>query len=289
MSLAIACSSGGYRIAFIQGVLSSFENANIKADAYAGTSGSVIPAALAAIGQHDQHGLAYLKGLLEYKALGKGMSGVFQETIRVWAPLIREQIWQPGRPRLVVPVSAVTTPEAAEQTQGKAFRRLGRRLLLATHQHPSWVTAHLQPECFDTYAADPNLRLTPDNFGEVAYASSRMLHAWDVPAWIAGRPYVDASYTCSCPALELAEMGYEEVVAISPECGVFYHDLAGAEEIPPVWQETQIHQIQPDIDLKTLGVEYTQATETGVLAAYRLGEEKGCEFLLGWSQRPHQN
>ena len=283
MSLAIACASGGYRVAFIQGVLSQLENATIKADAYAGTSGSVMLAVLAAIGQHNRHSLAYVKGLLEYKSLGKGMSGVFLESLRVWEPLVREQVWQPGRPRIVVPVSAVATLEAAKQTEGKAARRLGRSLLLSAARHDMrWVKTHLRQELFDTHAANPGLRLTPDNFNEVAYASSCMLHAWDIPARIAGRPYVDASYTCSCPALELAEMGYDEIIAISPECGPLHHDFFDAEEIPPVWHDAPIRRIQPDVDLNDFGVNYTQATEEGLLAACQLGEEKGGEFLSGW-------
>ena len=49
MTLAVACSSGGYRVAFTQGVLNVLERSHIHADAYGGVSGSVIPAALAAI------------------------------------------------------------------------------------------------------------------------------------------------------------------------------------------------------------------------------------------------
>ena len=285
MSLAIACASGGYRVSFSQGVLSALERAKIRADVCAGTSGSVIPAALAAIRRHDQYGLAYLNGLLEYKSLSEGMSGVFLESIRVWEPLIREQLWQPGRPSLVVPVSAVTSLEAAEQTQGKTSRRLGRNLLLAAARHdPGWTTAHLRLELFDTHGADPGLRLDPGSFKEVAYASSRMLHAWDIPAWIDQRPYIDASYTCSCPALELADIGCQEIIAISPECGPLYHDLFGTQEILPVWHGTLINIIRPDVDLKVFGVECTQATEAGVLAAYRLGEAKRLRFLSEWKQ-----
>ncbi len=288
MSLAIACASGGYRVAFIQGVLSAFETANIKADGYAGTSGSVIPAALAAIGQHQQHGLAYIRGLLAFKALGRGMSGVFLESIRFWEPLIRDQLWRPARPRLVVPVTAVVTREASELTQGAGARRLGRTLLLAAARHDKrWAQAHLSSVLFDSQATDPDRRLTPGNFSEVAYASSRMLHAWDVPAWINQRPYIDGSYTCSCPALELAAMGYDEVVAISPECGSLYHDLLSNREIPTVWQATPIYTIQPAVDLKTLGVDYTQATEDGLLKVYRLGEEQGVKFLSDWAGTDH--
>jgi hypothetical protein len=287
MPLAIACASGGYRVAFIQGVLNTLEKAKIKADVYAGTSGSVIPAALAAIGQHEQHGLAYIKGLLEYKSRGMGMSEVFLESIREWEPFICPQLWQRGSPRLVVPVSAVMTSEAAQQTQGnaKVSRRLGRNLLLASARHDrSWVNANLSLELFDAHATNPSSRLTADNFHDVAYASSRMLYAWDLPAWIEERPYIDASYTCSCPALELAAMGYGEVIAISPEYGPFYHDLFSTREIPAVWHDTPIHTIQPDIDLKELGVHCTQTTEAGLLNAYRHGEEKGLTFLSKWRQ-----
>ena len=288
MSLAIACASGGYRVAFIQGVLDVLEGANLRADAYAGTSGSVIPAALAAIRQHEQYGLAYLKGMLEYKSLGRGMSGVFLESIRVWESRVRQQVWQPGRPRLVIPVSAVVTSEAAEKTQGDAetSRRLGRNLLLASARHDrSWVSAYLRLELFDTQSADPGLRLRPENFSEVAYASSRMLHAWDIPAWIENRPYIDASYTCSCPALELASMGYDEIIAISPECGPFYHDLFSTREILADWQGTPIHTIQPNVDLKVFGVQCTQATKEGLLAAYHHGEEISHRFLARWRQQ----
>jgi hypothetical protein len=287
MSLAIACASGGYRVAFIQGVLNSLERARIRADVYAGTSGSVIPAALAAIGQHDQYGLAYIKGLLAHKSLGKGMSGVFLESIRFWEPLVCQQLWQPGRPRLVVPVSAVLTPEAAEQTQGETriSRRLGRKLLLASARHDrDWIDANLGLELFDSHAINPRLCLTSGNFSAVAYASSRMLYAWDVPAWIENRPYIDASYTCSCPALELAALGYEEVIAISPEYGLVFHDLFGTQEIPAVWHGTPIHIIQADFDLQEQGVDCTQATEAGLLNTYRHGEEKGRTFLAEWRQ-----
>ena len=284
-SLAIACASGGYRVAFIQGALNILENANVKADVYAGTSGSVIPAALAAVGEHRRYGLNYIKGLLEYKSLGKGMSGVFLESVRVWEPFLRELVWQPGRPRFVVPVSAVVTAEATEQTQGTAARRLGRNLLLAAARHDnSWARTHLHLSLFDTRAASLLLRLTLYNFSEVAYASSRMLHAWDTPAWIAGRPYIDGSYTCSCPALELAAMGYDEIIAISPECGTLFHDLFGTSEIPMVWHDTAIHIIQPDVDLKALGIDYTQASHGGLLAAYHHGEEQGRKFLYKWGR-----
>jgi hypothetical protein len=187
----------------------------------------------------------------------------------------------------VVPASAVVTSEAARQTQGnaKVSRHLGRELLLASARHDRrWVEVHVSLELFNTQAADSSLRLTPETFAEVAYASSRMLYAWDIPAWIENRPYIDASYTCSCPALELAAMGYDEVIAISPEYGPVYHDLFSTRAIPSIWHDTPIHFIQADADLNEFGVHCTQATEAGLLNAYRHGEEKGHKFLSEWSQ-----
>lgn len=117
------------------------------------------------------------------------------------------------------------------------------------------------------------------NFKEFAYASTRMLHAWDIPAWIADKPYVDASYTCLCPALEMVELGYKEVIAIANEPGLLYRDICQIEPLPNVWKNTPIRTIQPDIYPKILGVDFTSATTEGLMSLYRHGEEKGREFL----------
>jgi hypothetical protein len=280
MTLAVACSSGGYRVAFIQGVLDALETAGLHADAYGGTSASVIPAALTAVGSHRENGLKFVKGMLAHKALGRGMSGVMQESIADWGPFVRERLWQPGQPRLCVPVSAVVTAEAASHTQGETARHLGRKLLLAAaHGNRNWAETHFKLMLFDTESDDPTTRLTADNFDAVAYASSRMLHAWDVPAWIGEQAVIDGSYTCSCPALEMAQWGYDEVIAISAEHGPLHHDLFGEPVIPDWYDTTPIHVIRPDVDLLDLGVDYTQASEKGLLEAFRHGENKGREFL----------
>ena len=49
-----------------------------------------------------------------------------------------------------------------------------------------------------------------------------MLHAWDIPAWINEKPYIDASYTCLCPVIEMIDAGYKQVIAINNEPGIFY-------------------------------------------------------------------
>jgi hypothetical protein len=49
---------------------------------------------------------------------------------------------------------------------------------------------------------------------------------------VSGAPFVDASYTCFCPAVELAELGCREVIAISPEAGVLYRDFFHSRSCP---------------------------------------------------------
>jgi hypothetical protein len=108
-----------------------------------------------------------------------------------------------------------------------------------------------------------------------------MLHAWTIPAWVDGAPYVHASYTCACPELELAALGYPRVIAVSVEPGPLHHDLFACEPILSTWQGASITVIRPDHDLATLGVEFTRATESGLVAAYRHGWDKGNAVLVG--------
>jgi len=73
--------------------------------------------------------------------------------------------------------------EAAAETQGDGARRLGKRLLIeAAKKNRSWVGANLAKRLFDTEAEDPALRLDRANLREVLYATTRMLHAWELPA-----------------------------------------------------------------------------------------------------------
>jgi hypothetical protein len=111
-----------------------------------------------------------------------------------------------------------------------------------------------------------------------------MLHAWDIPAWIAGKPYIDASYTCLCPAIEMVEFGYGEVIAIANEPGLLYRDMGQIEPLPTVWKNVPIRTIQPDIDPKNIGVDFTSATAEGLMLLYRHGEEKGQAFLKDWEK-----
>jgi len=278
-TLAIACATGGFKGVFLHGVLSAFESAGLRADAYGAASSSVPPAAAAAIGQANDLGLAFWEqGRQLLQQPGKGMSHMVLTGISQNGPSIRSQLFRPGMPRFLIATSAVG-PAAAEVTQGKGARRQGRKLLLAAARGDrSWVDEHLSPQIFDTAAADEKLRLTAESFDEMAYASSRMLHAWDIPAWVNGRPYVDAFYTCACPAVELAALGYDKVIALATE-PVLYRDIFQDQIIPLQAGGTAIQVIAPDGDPADRGVDYTSANEVGLNAVYEHGRQKAQAFL----------
>ena len=278
-SLAIACASGGFQAIFVHGVLSAFESANIKANAYAAASASTMPSAFAAIGKARESGLDYwLEGLKIYHQT-KNMSQVCLGGFDYFNDCGGKQIFDSDRSNLYIATSKVTTEEAAVQTQGKQAKRLGKKLLIAAAKGDrSWVEKHLELNLFDIARKD-GLTLNSDNFAEVVYASSRMLHAWDIPAWIDRQPYIDASYTCICPAIEMVARGYKSVIAIATEPGNLYRDLFQQEIIRDRYERVSINQIKPNINLKELGVDFFQATPEGLSAAYRHGWNKGREFL----------
>jgi hypothetical protein len=279
-SLAIACCSGGFKAIFVHGVLSALEAAGISAGAYAAASSSVFPAICATIGQASEIGLRYWHSAIHtLHQPGNGMSEVVLHSIAESRHLLRESLFQPDRPRFLIATSAVRTPEAAELTQGDGAHRLGRRLLLqAARGDRSWRDQHLEAWIFDTDAPDAEHRLTPDNIEAVTYASTRMLHAWSVPAWVGDQPFIDASYTCACPAPELAQLGYREVIAIATEPGPLYHDMFQGEPIPERWGDTTIYVVRPEKDIATLGADFTSVSEAGMVAAYEYGQQVGSAF-----------
>jgi hypothetical protein len=280
-SLAIACSSGTLKGVFVHGVLSAFETAGgIRAHAYAGVSSSVLSTASAAVGRSAEIGVGYwLEALRALKQPGHSMSKVVLQSISEYGPMLRSLLFKPGNPRFFIGASAVSV-EAAKQTQGMEAKRLGRRLLLsATRGERDWVDKHLTLHLFDSAAPDRDLRLTAENFDAVAYASTRMLHAWEIPAWVGKQAYVDGSYTCACPAVEMAQRGYNKVVAMATEPGPLYRDIFRTDPVPDQWGAVPIFVVRPDVDPQELGVNFTNATEDGLFAVYRHGEEKGREFL----------
>jgi hypothetical protein len=280
-SLAIACASGTLKGVFVHGVLSAFESSNVRANVYAGASSSTLSTACAAIGKACEVGVEYwCKALWSLNQSGNKMSEAVLQSIAQYSPMLLGHLFLPDTPRLIIAASAVVTPEGAEETQGDKARRLGRKLLLsAARSDRSWVDTHLVTHLFDSAASQDQLQLNVSNFNEVVYASTRMLHAWDIPAWIDNKPYVDASYTCSCPALELVRLGYDEVIAVSTEPGELYHDLFQTSSIPTFLSSTPIHIIRPDINLKEIGVDFIHADEKGLHAAYQHGKNKGEQFI----------
>ena len=276
-SVAIACASGGFKAIFVHGVLSAFESV-IKADAYAAASASVMPSAFAAIGKAREFGMDYwLEGLRVYNET-KNMSLVCMGGVDYFNDRGGEQLFNPDRPNLYIATSKVTTEEAATQTQGQQAKRLGKKLLIAAAKGDrSWVDKHLELDLFSIDAKN-DTAITPDNFAEVAYASTRMLHAWEIPAWINQQPYIDASYTCACPAIKMVYRGYKSIIAIATETEL-YRDLFQQEVIPDRHKGVHIDRIKPDINLKELGVDFLKATPEGISAVYQHGLDKGREFL----------
>ena len=280
-SLAIATPVGSFKGAFAHGVLTALEEAGIVADAYAAASSSVIPTSWAAIGQASNLGVDYwLAGLSALEQPQQNMSKLVQRGIRVFSKQLRQHLYQPQTPTLYIATNAVIDSTAAAQTQTHLAQDLGKRLLRASVQKDrSWVDANLHFTLFSTHHPESQHRITPNNFPAVAYASSRIMHAWEIPAWIDGKPYVDAAYTCLCPVLAMVSAGYQETIAIANEPGTMYQDMFHIEPIPTHSRGVPIHIIRPDVPLKELGVDFTRATPDGLVAVYRHGRDKGSEFI----------
>lgn len=286
-SLGIAVATGSFKGVFAHGVLAAFESAGLEASAYACASSSVISSTLTAIGAAQSVGLAYWREALRIaQESHQDMSHVVKRSIQIYGPMIKRQLFCGGRRRILIYVSAVNNEAAAAVTQGDGARRLGRRLLLDAFRGDSrWAQENLDKVCFDSRPDEHGLALTERNFDDVVYASTRMLHAWKQPAWVEGKPYVDASYTCMCPAYELCAKGYGEVLAIGTEPGPQFADIFRTRVIKDsLIGATRLRTILPDCDLKTLGVDFTEATDGGLEAAFRHGYEKGLAFAAAYEK-----
>jgi hypothetical protein len=280
MNLAIACMSGSFKGAFVHGVLYSLEQQDIRGEAYAAASSSTLPAAYAAVRNLRSLDMSiWTDSEAELSAPNGSMSTVVLSAIEKFSPYLRETLFGPAAPRFLIAASLVITEHGAVATQGAGARRLGRKLLIdAARGDSTWRDQNLAARLFDTRSPDPDLELNGENFNEVAYASTRMLHAWPIPASVNGKPYVDASYTCLCPALELAELGYCNVIAIATEPSPVRKDMFLRGDIPAQWKASRIHVIEPDFDLREVGVDFTSATAEGLKIAFEHGVEKGRVF-----------
>lgn len=282
LKFAVSCTSGGYKNVFSQGVLKALEERAVRADAYAACSSSVLIAAFASFGEIDQVGLSlWEEGSLISRSNGNTQSQAMLYSIRQTWPEISRRLWNPGSSRLLVAVSHVKTEEAASRTQTDQARRLGQKLVIDSLRRQSeWKDRHLELRMFDTQPREGTWPLTEHNFEEVAYATTRVLHAWDIPASIDGEPYVDGCYTCVSPVLPLAAQGYENILCITNEHDKTYLDLFSAEPIPGRVEDSVVHFIKPDRDLKEIGADYFSFTPEGIREAFRQGYEKGLAFDL---------
>lgn len=265
----------------MHGVLAGLEQGGFRADAYAASSSSAVPAAFAAVGEAGAlDGVEYWKAAGErYKAHGNSMSEAILDGLTVICPLLAGKLFAASAARYVVVTSEVVDREAAAQTQGDGARKLGQRLVISTRQRDrGWAEANLAARLFDNRSSDPDFLLRPDDLADVLYATTRMLHAWKVPAWIRGRPHIDASYTCSCPAVELVEMGYDRIIAVLPEPGTPFRDFFQASVVPDSWKGRSIQLVQPDAGLGQWGVDYMSATDEGLERAFAHGLAKGHEL-----------
>jgi hypothetical protein len=283
-SLAIATPVGSFKGAFAHGVLTGLEQAGIRADGYAAASSSVIPASWAALGNAKELGVNYwLAGWEALQLPNQNMSKVMQRGIRSFCRTLKPALFESVAPALYIATNQVVTAEASQQTQTDRAPALGKKLMLdSVAKDRSWVEAHLRFSLFSTQSPHPEQRITANNYPAVAYASSRIMHAWELPAWIEGRPFVDAAYTCLCPALAMAAAGYQEVIAISNEPGPLYRDMFHVDTVPDRYQGSKIHFIRPQVHLKELGVDFTKASPAGLTRVYQYGQECGLVFVESW-------
>lgn len=286
MSLVIVGSSGGLKGIFVQGVLNAFEAEGFFANGYAGSSASALPALSAAGKLCSFVGIHYWQRVVELlRQKGSDLSEVMWTVTQEWrtsTELFWHSLFQPGAPRLFIPANFVKNAQAAIQTQGEQARRLGRTLLLAVaRKDRQWIEENLQLHLFDSQAEENAHRLTPENIFDVAFASTRMIH-WRTPAWVEEKPYVDASYTCACPVFELLAYGYKKFIVISTEIGSVYRSIVADQIIPESVDDVPIYVVRPEIDLKEIGVGFTECTNEGLLAGFLHGQEMGRQFLAQW-------
>jgi len=283
--LAIATSGGGYKGVFIQGVLSLFEQEGFWVDAYASCSSSALFSALASVNKINTISkLVWSEGAEIAKIKGNSQSNVQLINIERFLPALKEELFQSSR-RFLVSTSYVKTDKAAVETQSSSSTRLGRKLLIeAARNITSWRDENLENHLFDTFENSKTKLITKENIKDVLYATTRMVHAWHIPAFINGKPYIDGSYTSMCPAMPLAELGYEKIICITTEHVQTKLDFFSEKYIPEKVGDSNITFIKPDYDLVEIEVDFFKVTEKGLDKAFQHGIDKAKEFISnnGW-------
>jgi hypothetical protein len=80
----------------------------------------------------------------------------------------------------------------------------------------------------------------------------------------------------------MAELGYDQVIAIVPEPGTVYRDIFETEGIPAFRGDVPIRLVRPVRSLGELGVDYATATVESLDPAFWHGEETGEKYLEEW-------
>jgi hypothetical protein len=278
---AIACMSGSLKAVFVQGVLSTFEEYGFEAEAFASCSASTLPASLAAVRQINNLPEEYwAEGEEIVKRPGNSMSNFVLDGIDKFSGKILSSFAGNNLKRLLIVCSYVKNQDAANQMQGNSAVTLGRQLIVKGARHISdWKENNLELHVFDTESSSKHLKLSAYNYKEVAYATTRMLHAWHIPATINNKPYLDGSYTCMIPIEPLAEIGYKNIIAIATESGKITRDFFSNETFDSSYGGSHIHWIKPDFNLKEMGVDFTKATTKAVKNVFQYGKEQGNKFI----------
>jgi hypothetical protein len=281
-NFAIACMSGSLKGIFVQGVLTAFEEAGIKAEAYASSSSSTVPASYAAIGEiRNQDHSHWAESDYILRQPGNSMSNVILNRLEMFAGKIVDKLKSGDISRLMIVCSYVNNNNAANETQSQSAVTLGRKLIIqGARNNSEWKDQNLELHIFDTLSNIKELKLTHDNYREVAYATTRMLHAWHIPATINDNPYIDGSYTCLIPIEPLADSGYQNIIAIATEPGEITKDFFSGKPIGNKWYNSSIYWIKPEMNLKEFGVDFTKASKEGIEKVFEYGIEKGKEFII---------
>jgi predicted patatin/cPLA2 family phospholipase len=278
--IAITTSSGGFKGVFIHGVLSLFEKENFLADAYASCSSSALVAASATVKKLNTISISIWNEANEItKIPGNSMSNAQRVGIKKLLPVLETKLFNSPR-RFLVSTSFVKTKEAAIVSQSEKSRRLGQKLLIeAARNITTWRDNNLEHHLFDSFKDDRTKLITRENLKDVLYATTRMMHAWHIPAYINGEPYVDGSYTSICPVLPTAKLGYKKIICITTEHDKTRLDLFSDKYIPQRINGTEITFIKPDYNLADIGVDFTKASESGLEKAFHHGVEKAKKYL----------
>lgn len=279
--VAICCLSGGYKNAFTQGVLTAFEENGLVADVYTACSSSALIAAFAAFRGVKQLDLSlWENGYRISQEDGSDQSRAMQHSIQKLLSVIQSNLWKPSSSRLAIAVSRIITSDAVVAAQSEGAKRLGQIILLNAMRHKTeWKDKNLEAELFDTYPDERTRLLTKENFNEVAYATTRMLHAWKIPAYIENDAYIDGSYTSHFPTQFLTQLKCKRIICISTEKEKVFTNIFMQEEVPAKIEEVLVDMIKPDVELKEIGLDFYTITKEGLNTAYEHGYKKGLIYV----------